>query len=83
MSDSNYKPVTVGDWMITALLLGIPIVNIVLIFVWAFGGNTPVSKANFAKATLIWCLISMVISFVLIFVFGFGAALLGAAVSGM
>jgi hypothetical protein len=76
MSDSNYKPVSVGDWMMTALLLGIPVVNIILLFVWAFGSNTPISKANFSKAILLWFLISMVFSAVLFFVFGVGAALL-------
>ena len=51
------KPVSVGQWMITLLLMAIPIVNIVMLFVWAFGGNTPLSKANWAKAMLIWMLI--------------------------
>lgn len=79
MTDPNYKPVTVGNWMLTALLLGIPVVNIVLLFVWAFGNNTPVSKANFAKATLIWGLISLVGYVLFLFAFGGLAVLLAAS----
>ena len=44
----------------------IPLVNLIMLFVWAFSGSTPVSKANWAKASLIW----MVIVIVLWFIFG-------------
>ncbi len=74
MENETYRPVTLGDWMLTYLLLSIPLVNIILIFVWAFGNNTPVSKANWAKALLIWSLIGIVISVLLFFVMGIGAA---------
>ncbi len=74
MGNGTYKPVTIGEWMITYLLLSIPVVNIILIFVWAFGNNTPVSKANWAKALLIWFLISIVIYVLLFFVIGIGTA---------
>jgi hypothetical protein len=50
-------PVSVGEWMITLLLMAIPLVNIIMLFVWAFSGNINLSKANWAKATLIWTLI--------------------------
>ena len=56
---------TVKDWLITLLLLSIPIVNIVLLFMWAFGDSTSQQKANFAKAQLIW----MAILFVVVLVF--------------
>ena len=61
MENANYQPVTVGNWILTYLLMCIPFVNIVLLFVWAFGSNTPKSKANWAKASLIWMLIGLVI----------------------
>ncbi len=47
------RPMTVGDWVGSILLLLIPIANIVLLFVWAFGGNAPLSKRNWAKAHLL------------------------------
>lgn len=46
-------PVTVGEWLVSMLLLLIPCVGIVLMFVWAFSGNEKKSKANYFKASLI------------------------------
>ena len=60
-------PMTIGDWLLTYLLLIIPIVNIVMLFVWGFGSNTNLSKASWAKASLIWFCIIMVI-YVLFFI---------------
>ena len=65
---TQYKPMSVGDWILTFLIMVIPIVNIVMLFVWGFGNNTHPSKASWAKAALIL----IAISFVLYFVF-FGA----------
>lgn len=47
------RPMSVGDWVGSILLLLIPIANIVLLFVWAFGGNSPICKRNWAKAHLL------------------------------
>ncbi len=55
------EQVTIGEWIITYLLMMIPIVNIVLIFIWAFGSGTKTSKANWAKATLIFMAVSVVL----------------------
>ncbi len=68
---TQYKPVTLGDWMVTILLTAIPIVNIIMLFVWGFSSNTHPSKANWAKASLIWLAIVIVI-YVVIFVVMFG-----------
>jgi len=63
------KPVSVGDWMLTILIMAIPLVNLIMLFVWAFGNNSPLSKANFAKASLIWMLICIVLSVVVLVLF--------------
>ncbi|PYI54993.1 hypothetical protein [Paenibacillus flagellatus] len=60
---------TMKDWMITILLLAIPVVNIVMLFVWAFGGGTNPNKANYAKAALIWALIGIVLYILIMVVF--------------
>ncbi len=49
--------VSVGEWLITLLIASIPLVNIIMLLIWAFSGNTKLSKANWAKATLVWLLI--------------------------
>jgi hypothetical protein len=47
-----------------------------MLFVWAFGSNTNESKANWAKAALIWFVI--IIGIYILFALIFGAALLSA-----
>jgi hypothetical protein len=71
--DNNFKqsmgfepPVSVGEWMLTMLVCVIPVVNIVMLFVWAFGSNTNASKANWAKASLIWMLIGLIFAILFI-----------------
>lgn len=61
----NQSIVTIGDWIITMILMCIPFVNFIMLLVWAFSAGTPVSKANWAKATLIF----MLIGFVLVILF--------------
>ena len=73
--------ITVGDWMVTMLLMCIPIVNLILLCVWAFGSDAPLSKRNWAKAQLIWTLIAVILSIVLVIIFGAAIAALVAAAS--
>ncbi|MFF2754189.1 hypothetical protein ACFVR1_10655 [Psychrobacillus sp. NPDC058041] len=54
---------SIGEWLITMLIMIIPIVNIVMLFVWGFGNADP--RRNYARASLIW----MAISIVLIIIF--------------
>ncbi|MCM1261297.1 MAG: hypothetical protein NC313_01145 [Butyrivibrio sp.] len=58
------EPVTLGEWIITYLIMMVPCVNIVMIFVWAFGSNTKKSKSNYFKAALIFAGVSIVISII-------------------
>ncbi|MBQ8261652.1 MAG: hypothetical protein IJZ00_05140 [Lachnospiraceae bacterium] len=65
---------SVGDWMITTLILCIPCVNFIMMFVWAFSKSTQKSKSNFFKAYLIWMAIGVgiyLIMFVIMAVLGF------------
>ena len=61
--------VSVKEWLITNLILMIPLVNIVMTIVWAFGSNTNPNKANYFKAALILFAIVMAIYLVLAVVF--------------
>jgi ATP-dependent Zn protease len=40
------QPVTISDWFLTLFLTAIPLVGLIMLFVWAFGSNTNPSKAN-------------------------------------
>jgi len=59
------QTVTMGEWFVTWLIMILPIVNIVMMFVWAFGSNTKPSKANLFKLGLLLSLICIVITVVL------------------
>lgn len=61
--------VSVKEWLITNLIMMIPLVNIVMMLVWAFSSNTNPNKANYFKAALILFAIVMVIYLVLAVVF--------------
>lgn len=58
------ETVSIGNWIGTFILTGLPLVGLILLFVWAFGSNTPKSKSNYAKATLIMMVIAIVLSII-------------------
>lgn len=60
---------TMTDWLITMLIMIIPVVNLIMLFVWAFGGGVNPNKANYAKAALLWMVIGFVLSLVFMFLF--------------
>lgn len=66
--------VSTKEWLVTLLLLIIPLVNIIMLFVWAFGSGSNPSKANYAKATLIFAAIGLVL-YILFGVIIFGSIL--------
>jgi len=75
MENQNNQVMTTSEWVITLLITAIPLVGLIMLFVWAFGSDTNANKANWAKALLIWYAILLVI-YLLIFML-FGAALFG------
>lgn len=64
-----YKKVSVGGWMGTILLSSIPVINLVLWFIWAFGARRA-SRRTFAAAMLWLTLIFVVLCVAALFVFG-------------
>lgn len=66
---------TIGDWIVTSIVLAIPLVNLIMAFVWGFGSNTNPNKANYCKAWLIVIAIFVALYILLaVFVIGAGAA---------
>ena len=53
MNESEYKPMTIGGWIITFIILAIPLINIIMLIVWAAGGTTHPSKKTYAQANLV------------------------------
>jgi hypothetical protein len=67
------------DWVITLLLMLIPIANIILPFMWAFGSNVNPSKKTYFQAMLIMALAGIVFWIVIVVLFGAAIFSLGAS----
>lgn len=54
-------PLSVGDWLITLIVLAIPVLNVILYVYWAFFSNGNKSRINFCRASLILMLVGLVL----------------------
>jgi succinate dehydrogenase/fumarate reductase cytochrome b subunit len=77
MANQNNQTVTTKNWVLTILITLIPVVNIIMLFVWAFGAGTQPSKANWAKASLIWLAIFIVLYLIIFIIIGAASTGLG------
>ena len=73
----THSPITpqmsVGSWIVTFLLLAIPLVNIIMVFIWAFDRAS--ERRNFARAYLIIAVIVIALWILIaIAVFALGAS---------
>jgi hypothetical protein len=66
--DNNKKIISTSEWIITKLIMFIPIVNIVMLIIWAFNNNTNINKANWAKANLIIMIFRFAFYLIIVFV---------------
>lgn len=71
---TSYTPMSIGEWIITLIITYIPIVGLIMLFVWAFGDGAHPSKKTWAQATLIMIAIMIVLS---ILFFSLLASILG------
>lgn len=55
------QPVSIGGWIGVMLLTCLPLVNLIMLFVWAFSSSTKKSLKNYARASLILALIGVVL----------------------
>lgn len=61
----NTAPLSLGQFLGTLILLGIPLVGFILMLVWAFGSDVNLNKKNLSRAMLILMLIGIVLGIVL------------------
>jgi len=57
------------DWMIILLITMIPLINIVMLFVWAFSQGENPNKSNWAKANLLWMAIGVGLAIIIMIMF--------------
>ncbi|MBP6116263.1 MAG: hypothetical protein KBC57_12375 [Neisseriaceae bacterium] len=62
-------PPSVKEWVLTLIILMIPLVNLVMMFVWGFGSG-PKWRANFCKANLLIMAVCLILYLAFIVVFG-------------
>lgn len=67
--DAQSSPTSVGRWLITLILISIPILNIILLLYWSFSSETPPEKTNFARAFLIFSVIVTILYFGFLFLY--------------
>jgi hypothetical protein len=63
------EPLSVGQYIGMLLLMCVPILGVILLFMWSFGGSVNLNKKNYARAMLIVCATGIILSII------FGAAL--------
>lgn len=70
------RPLTIGDWLITLILLSIPFVNLIMLLYWSLSSSSNLNRKNLCIAYLILVAIFIVIIVALMFL-GVLAGLLG------
>ncbi len=65
VKETRYEPLSVGAFIGIAFLMMIPIVNIILLIVWACGGAKNPNTRNYARASLIMMVVYIILSIIL------------------
>jgi hypothetical protein len=73
------RVMSVGEWMITLLVLGLPIINIIMYIVWALDTTGNPNRRNFCRASLLWFAIMMAVSILIVVVMAMLGMIFGAA----
>ena len=47
-SGLDMTPMTMGEWIVTLIIMAIPCVNIIMCFVWGFGSTGNLNRRNFS-----------------------------------
>ncbi len=75
INDQN-KPLAVGDWLITMIILSIPLVGFIFLLYWALSSSSNVNRKNFCIAYIVIFLIFVALFVALMFL-GVLAGLMG------
>ena len=77
MPNYDESPMSTGGWFLTILLLAIPLLNLILLIVWACGvGNR--NRVTFCRASILWGVVILGL-YLLLAVLGIGAGVLAGA----
>jgi len=48
-----YQPLTIGDWVVTRIVLMLPLVGLIMLLIWALSSDTHPSKKTYCQSTLV------------------------------
>ena len=77
--NNDTRVMSVSDWLVTILIMIIPLVNIIMLFIWAFSDSGNRNRSNLAKAILIMYAILIAFYILVFIVIGLFAGLGGAS----
>ena len=60
------EPISLGGYLLMFLIACIPVANLVIFLIWAFGKNTNLTRKNFARAGLIFLAAGTILGILLI-----------------
>jgi heme/copper-type cytochrome/quinol oxidase subunit 2 len=58
---ANREIISTGEWVLYIFLFSIPLINIIILCIWAFGNQSNPTKTHFGRAALIWIAIGIVL----------------------
>ncbi|WP_455671625.1 zinc-ribbon domain-containing protein [Phocaeicola sp.] len=64
------EPISAGGYIGIMFLIMMPLINLILLIIWACGGCKKVNKRNFARGMLVWMVITLVLGGLLLLVGG-------------
>lgn len=64
------EPISMGGYIGIIFLMVLPLINLILLIIWACGGCKKVNKRNFARAMLVWMVIASALGGLLLLVGG-------------
>lgn len=57
----DMMPMTMGEWVVTLIIMAIPCVNIIMCFVWGFSSTGNLNRRNFCRAYLAIIAVAVVV----------------------
>lgn len=60
--EGDRQPLSMWEFVLMELVARIPVVNLVLFFVWGFSKDTNENRKNWSRSRLIWAAIGLVLS---------------------
>ncbi|MGA9341156.1 MAG: hypothetical protein WBV61_02335 [Rhodanobacteraceae bacterium] len=63
MDNQSSPTISLGEWIITLIVLAIPLVNIIMLLVWGFSASTNPTKRNYCRAVLIFLVVGIILAF--------------------